>query len=61
MEKIKSKSTNEIQFQGNDFLPSETMHNKDLVDNPTSEERADRGLRKLRKSQKDTNIVNSGS
>lgn len=61
MDKFKDQSSKDIQFQGNDFLPSETTMNKEIVDNAVSEERADRGLRKLRKSHKNTNIVNSGS
>lgn len=61
MDKFKDQSSNDIQFQGNDFLPSETTQNKEIVDNPVSEERPDRALRKLKKSQGDKNIVNSGS
>lgn len=61
MDRFKDTTSNDIKFQGNDYLPSETTQNKEIMDNAVSEERADRGLRKLRKSHKNTNIVNSGS
>lgn len=61
MDKIKSKSASEIEFQGNDFLESEANQNKEIMDNFATEEKADRSLRKLKQSHKGINKVNSGS
>lgn len=61
MDKFKDPTSNDVQFQGNDYLPSETSQNKEVMENPETEQKADRSIRKLRNSQKGNNVVNSGS
>jgi hypothetical protein len=60
MDKFKDPTSSDVKFQGNDYLPSEITQNKEIIDDCCIEGKADRSIRKLRKSQKDSNTVNSG-
>lgn len=60
MDKFKDPTSSDVKFQGEDYLPSEATQNKEIISNPNIEQKADRSIRKLRKSQKDSNTVNSG-